>query len=751
MDKNTSKNLLLLTIFVIAFTYRLALMTMNIFPPGADIGLHESVIKSITSGKTNFFWNYYHMGGGLSVTNPGYHIFASFIIAMTGASDYLVQAAVASCFSALLVLCAFLVVRQVWSESAGFVVAILVTFSASDIVILSWSGYPNVIALTLIPLVFYLFLRSPKPSSSYLAVTSILIGAIFLTHTFSAFIFLGITVSTLFLSSFFSKKTGLSKKRAFMWLVPIVLGVLLVSPYLINTIPIYFGPEGALTGSVAVMRQAVLETRQIPVNFFWLSIIPVFMFFLFSKYQKGKFVSLPAVLFASWILVPLVATQSYLLGVYLDYERFLYFLSLPIIVCVGLIIVNSPKAISRATQIFRNSIKLKINAKLAFKLSKKTSTAILLTILVLFTLVTPLFALPNVGASQVNFFQVIKPSEYEAIQWINTNTPVGSVFVADAEFGWWVSGFAERPTLSAVDPQFLILQHEFEPASVASNLLTTDYLLDNGLIQVKQAGANALDDTHEILAVLNDSYIHPQVFSINDTMLSVLYRDNGAPKQLSLAGFTNSKTHVKSNPENASFLVARENQLLSITEEITVYKGVNFAKISFTLQNKTSNVNFDWLHLPFQSRGFPLQYANSIAVVDNTMHVMSQVVFPERKLGSDVFMQEHTDFYELIYNMQGKASAEISFFVGLCQFNPDSENTADYWNSLIESNSKSYLDKISDQALNCFDYQDAIKDWNISYIALRDFGSIPRFNDDPMFTLVFKNDKVAIFKVANIV
>ena len=164
MDKNTSKNLLLLTIFVIAFTYRLALMTMNIFPPGADIGLHESVIKSITSGKTNFFWNYYHMGGGLSVTNPGYHIFASFIIAMTGASDYLVQAAVASCFSALLVLCAFLVVRQVWSESAGFVVAILVTFSASDIVILSWSGYPNVIALTLIPLVFYLFLRSPKPS-----------------------------------------------------------------------------------------------------------------------------------------------------------------------------------------------------------------------------------------------------------------------------------------------------------------------------------------------------------------------------------------------------------------------------------------------------------------------------------------------------------------------------------------------------------------------------------------------------------
>ncbi len=77
MVKQIRKDLLLLGILAAAFVYRLALTTMNTFPPGADIGLHESVIKSITSGKTNFFWNNYHMGGGLSVTNPGYHIFSS--------------------------------------------------------------------------------------------------------------------------------------------------------------------------------------------------------------------------------------------------------------------------------------------------------------------------------------------------------------------------------------------------------------------------------------------------------------------------------------------------------------------------------------------------------------------------------------------------------------------------------------------------------------------------------------------------
>jgi hypothetical protein len=749
MVEKTSKNLLLLAILAIAFAYRFSLMTMNTFPPGADIGLYESVIKSITSGKTNFFWNYYQMGGGLSVTNPGYSIFAAFVISMTGLPDYLAQALVASFFSAFIVLCAFLIVRRVWSELAGFIVAVLVTFSASDIVMLNWAGYPTIITLMLIPIVFYLFLHPSKLSSkSYLAVTSILISAIFLTEIFSAFVFIAITIFALFIGALFSKKTGLSKKQAISWLMPIAFGALLVSPYLVNIVPVYFSSEGTITGTVSEVSQAVLETSLIPLEIICLCLIPVFLFFVFSKYQNGKFLSMPTILFASWILVPALATQSYLFGVYLTYELFLYFLALPVIICVGLVIANSPNALSRVAPILGNSIKLKIKAKPAFNLSTKALTVALLSILIVFTLFTPLFALPNVGVSQADYFQVMTPSEYQAIQWVKAYTPVGSVCVADAEFGWWLSGFAQRPTLSAVDPQYLILQHEVGPANVATNLLTADYLIDNGLIQIEQAGAYANGNTHEILAILNNTSIHPTVFSINDTQISVLYTENGAPQQLSLAEFTNTNTYVESNLDNASFIITRENPLLNVTEEITLFKGVSFAEISFILQNNTGNVNFDWLQLPFQSRGFPLQYANSIAIVDNVMHELSQIVFPEGKLGSDVVMQENPSSYELIYNLQGNSTSKISFFVGLCQFNPDTEtNQANYYNNLIENNTENYLDTISNLPLNCFDYQTEISEWNISYIAVTDFDSLPRFYDDPMFALVFKNDQVAIFKV----
>ncbi len=212
MEKR-SKNLLLATIFAVAFAYRLYLLTMNTYPPGADIGLHQSVIASITSSKPSFFYNYYQMGGGLSATNPGYHIFTAFVISITGLTDYLAQALVASFFSAFLVVCSFLIVRQVWSEAAGFVVAVLVTFSAADIIMLSWAGYPNIVALMLIPVVFYLFLQPTKLSSkSYLAVASILISAIFLTHVFSGFVFVGITLLALFICMAVLKENGDNKK-----------------------------------------------------------------------------------------------------------------------------------------------------------------------------------------------------------------------------------------------------------------------------------------------------------------------------------------------------------------------------------------------------------------------------------------------------------------------------------------------------------------------------------------------------------
>ncbi len=351
MIEKRSKNLLLIIILATAFAYRFFLVTMNTYPPGADIGLHESVIASITSAKPSFFWNYYQMGGGLSATNPGYHIFTVFIISMTGLPDYLAQALVASFFSAFLVMCVYLIVRQVWSELAGFIAAVLISFSAADIIMLSWAGYPNIVALVLIAGVFYLFLHPSKLSSkSYVVVASILVSAIFLTHVFSGFIFVGITLFALFVCALLSKRTKITRKQVYSWLISIGGGLLLVSPYLFSVIPIYFGSSGTIIDASSQTSQAVLETRLAPLEIICLSLVPVFLFFVFSKYKESRFLSVPAILFASWLLVPALGTQSYLFGVYLDYERFLYFLAFPAIICLSIVVASLPDVFSRTAQ-----------------------------------------------------------------------------------------------------------------------------------------------------------------------------------------------------------------------------------------------------------------------------------------------------------------------------------------------------------------------------------------------------------------
>src|SRR5665648_6387 len=167
MVKTNRTYILLLIIFTFAFVYRMLLMLWNGFPPGADIGLHNSVIYSITGhGNVDFFHNFYHMGGGISLTFPGYHIFTSSIILMTGLPDYLAHTMVVSLFSSLAVLAAFLITKRVWSEPGAYIVAFLVAVSRFDIEMLMWGGYPNVITLLLIPMTVYLYVQKDRFSKA---------------------------------------------------------------------------------------------------------------------------------------------------------------------------------------------------------------------------------------------------------------------------------------------------------------------------------------------------------------------------------------------------------------------------------------------------------------------------------------------------------------------------------------------------------------------------------------------------------
>jgi hypothetical protein len=664
------------------------------------------------------------------------------VAAFTGVPDYLAHVLVVALFSAMTVLCAFLVVRKVWSENAAFIAALLAAFSAGDIAILSWAGYSNIVTLMLIPVVLYLLLQYGKLRLGVLlAAASLLVAALFLTHVFSALVFTAIAVLAVVANSALTRKTSFSMQQAAAWLAPFGLGALVVSGYLVKALPIYFWGEGAITGSIPEMKQAVLETRLIPVEVLLLSLLPVCLFFTLSKFYKGKFLTIQAVLFSVWVLVPAVLTQSQVFGVYLDYERFVYFLYLPVIAFVALMIESGSRLIPEA------ATRLKGRRGSRFREVKVSRSVVYSAFLVALLLVSlfliPLFTLPGAAVAEVDSYQVMTQPGYEALQWIQKYTPQDSVFVADADFGWWLAGFAQRPTLSAVDPQYLILAHEFEPARVASNLLQTDYGVDNGLLQVRNNGGFS----NELWAELNASVFPYEFFTFNEDHASILYTVGNASKQVSLAALPVTSVQVTNSSDQAVLHVTRENQQVTFTEDFTVHRGTRFTQVTLILQGKVDGLKFNWLHFPYQSRGAPMEYANSVATVDSSLQVLTQIVFPQNQLGADVTTQETPDFYDLIFRLNQSPWSQELFYVGYTQFHAQAGNQTSNLQSLIAENTQNYNQPTVNLPLSSFNYQVALEKWNISYVAVRGDDLIARFTQDPSFSLVFRNGEISVFRV----
>ncbi len=597
MPKIANKYLLLFIILVFSFAYRMLLMHWEIFPPGADIGLHNSVIHSITlSGNTDFLWNYYQMGGGISLTFPGYHIFVSYIILITGLPEFVAHSLVVSFFSSLIVFCAFLITRTMWGEPAGFIAAFLVAISRFDIEMLMWGGYPNVITLMLMPLIFYLYLQRERLSFVPFVVTAtILSAALFLTHSLSAFIFVCITVATVIFATVFSKRANISRKNVVVWLLPLVLGALVISPFLIRAIPVYLRASAeTFTGDVSGIRLALISTRILPLDLVLPLLICIPFFFLFSKKYKNRFLTVPALLLVVWIIIPVVLTQGFLVGFYIDYNRFLYFTILPVLILIALGIEHGSRFFAEVLSTYltvtqkppaAGSTKTFTSRLLPHVTSKNLYSVFVVSLLLFSFLFVPIFLTPSKGVEVQSFYQVMNNPEYDAIQWIRQNTPVGSVFVADALYGWWLSGFAQRPTLSAVEPQYLTVSREFNPAKTAVSLLDTDYLVDNGLLQVREDGGYIGRHNPMFLAKLYNVYDPYPLFHFNSSEITVFLRNGSEVQSFDLTQVPVIGMGIENSSDYASIFVNRANQLFSFTEKTTMYRGVRFVNMSFIVES----------------------------------------------------------------------------------------------------------------------------------------------------------------------
>ncbi len=754
------------------------LMFWDGYPPGADIGLHNSVIYSITgSGPTDFFYNYFHIGGGASLTFPGYHIFTAAVFMLTGLPEYVAHALVVSLFSSLLVLCTYLITRRVWSESAAVIVAFLAAISRFDIEMLMWAGYPNVITLMLIPLTFYLYLERERFTKlPYIASTSILISSLFLTHSLSAGVFVLIAGAAIIGILVFPKKLGTTRKTAFYWLLPIIIGAVLVAPFLVQAVPAYLENSSYLDpASSSAITTATINTRQLPLNI----VLPLFgliaAFAVFSKRLFKRWFTLPTFLLTAWVFVCLILTQGYLVNFPFDYNRFLYFLILPLLVFLAVLFdyvsdffsgfIHTYQTLTRKAQ--PTTVKLSRAAKF---LTQKNLYSIFTVAFLIFSFVAlPIFMSPtynNVGESIQNFYQTMDNQGWEGMQWAKTNTPGNAVFVADALYGWWLGGFAQRPTLAAVDPQYLSLTREVDNATFARNLLDTNYIVDNGLLQVREDGGCLARHNPEFLTKIRNEYYPYPFFNFDSDNIEVTLQKSGHTEVVYISQVPVADMHTEHTSNSESIVVTYSNSLFNYTQKVTVHTGSALATMSETLTSNDPEVTFVTLQFSLftKSTVAPTVLGNrsSLMLADVVMKTLGQLSFPTEQSKPAVInipeMVKNWSPIELLYKFDATADVQFSFYMGTYQFS-DQESSQlqagaiDYM-SLIKTYSEMQIAKMqnlpsSGQAdFIVFDYQQQLQSRQVGYVVVfKNPEQQPRFVRDPQYSLVFINEEVAIYKV----
>jgi hypothetical protein len=737
------RTLLLFAIFIVAFLFRVGVIFHNEYPPSSDIGFHSSIINLILDEGKLPLWNPYHMGGEPLATPPGYYLFASFIVLFTGMPLLVGQLLIAAFFSSFAVFPTYLISKKIWrNTSTGLFAAFFVTVSSLSLEMLGWGGYPNVISLTLILIIFYLFLKDrDRPHHFNLFTTALLFGSLTLTHLFSLFVLLPVLILyiSLLLVGKALKLLGTDSLKAIrFFFISVALGTLFASPWLLRVSGFYLGmsSEGAFWGGMQENRNLILINRYVDIKILVLigAVLPT-LFML--KASRKRYVDSESLLLIIWYAVPLVLTQAYIFGIFVDYSRFMYFADFP-----GILILSAA-----LVYLFRYvSIAIKKFSVAKWNRSGKTVSQIALpAILLVIYLISPSLITPTEALTKVDFYTSMKKPEATAMEWIQQRTANSAVLVADHLYGWWLSGVAQRSTLSAAGLEFLLYSHEVEVAKSAQFLLDTDYYIDNGLIQVREDGPYFPRHNPIFSIETTTGYSHP-LLHFDDNETTIFFQRKHVRGTVDLSDLNIIEAPMISRSENSIVLtIISENDFLRVEKTLEVHRGVRFVELSYATKTKDEETSIGWVRFILHIREGRMALNQSMmGLYDAYERVCGQIIFKDHYPEVKVYTIERMSGVEFLYTAEEDSSIRINFLVGVF----DVENMK--YEEILETYDKLSRNPqqiVANLPIIVWDYREVIKSYNISFIVCRDQEIYPKFSNDPNFQVVYNSVEVAIFKV----
>jgi hypothetical protein len=700
----------------------------------------------------------------LGWTPPLFQILLAMLISFTGATSLaqliFLEKALAVLIDWLLFFSVYLIGSKFFGKKIGGIAAVLLLFCFPMYELNLWGGYTTVLGLAFMFLLF-LYLPLAMKNFGHIVIAFFVAFSLVLSHQLTAFLTVLILPPIILFMLIKSRGTHIKA------LIAVILGGGLA--FLLYYFQAMLPYLGVLIEHVFFMQKTM--AYQIPattlsafmVNFGFVFIISLAGIFIAFFNFRAKKELLPFLILFLSFLVPFVLAESYLFGLYLPFQWFIYYLMPPMAVLAAV-------SISFATdQVSDFYLKHENNWK-KFRLRAVTVSVVALVFLLFVFRFGTVYGKIMEGSV---YYSTSDVKAYDAGVWLSTNFPDEATVVVTEVPGYWFSLFSGKNVIAETNP---IIERNV----ISESVLQLSYELENPLTLIRAYEAKG-DISDENYVSINHVWNRVSYLSGDGNFIS--YRANGVYKErIPLSNFTRESVFEdQSSPKK--LMIHYFNDEINITQTILVQNDsypINVAWTLSPLESEVSNTalyvsTFFDLHFSFEKAYIPgvLDWENPWSRPSNSQGNDWAVVNFSRSTLTDNYLGFYDEKEEVVFALNFKelpdwgnvgvlASRQIDAV--RFQYNVDKINinqTAFFTYQVLTFSKSSYpemqplselkslfeLNPSAPFEVKSRDYHDYIREENIKFIVYDKNQLDTKIIRCKLLELVYSNDRYVIFRV----
>ncbi|MBX5320461.1 MAG: hypothetical protein ACQXXG_00515 [Candidatus Bathyarchaeia archaeon] len=753
MHKESYRKIFVISFSVlIIFTFYM-LVSSNGFILGNDPAIHLSKTYEILETGTVSF-------SEITWYPPLYRILLAECIIFTGASNFesalFIMKSLTVTFDWLLIFSVYLIGARLRNEESGIIASSLMLLCYPLYEINFWGGYSSLLSIVYMYLLLF-HLSTKSEGFAYKLIVFITAFSMVLTHQFATFLTITILIFYALISFLVFRRSFtrtfivavLGALAAFvLWYVPVIL------PYINVLIShIFFGERTYLNLTWRVTLDVFLMSFGFIILFAFLGAL-----LTFYNSKKRKELEFYTLLFLSF-LIPLVLTQSYLFGILLPYDRFVYYLM--------------PSAVAFAAVITYLIVKFAFSyiINLDWKIQKNQIKVILLTSSISLLFVSRFPVLTNKVYEAVDYYSYLNPQSYDAGIWLKRTYPSEANLIVAEKPGSFFEMISSKSTIIETNPLIqreaaaetvLNLAYEIEQPFTLFRVyeIRMPYELDqyNVLIHNVWKRAAFLFDEETFLSYTKDG----KEFSakIPDLERKILWTEEKGSRKLQIQYFSKNEFILIENVEaknakipiyiswtftplcneikNASFHLSIHFDLYRSFERAYVPEKLNWE----SPWNKPSYIEGDrkWALVDFNPETLPENYVAFNDPANGVFYAFQFKDYPN--WGSiGVLSTKQIDALRLRYDF-GDVNDTVSLAYSIAAFSEES-----YHVSLKEFSEVFNLEMRGNFAVQYRDYLTCAKEMAIQFLVFDKEKFRTEFLNSNFLQLVYSNDLYVICKV----